>query len=53
MPEIKQPVDRQVRKDDVAGVEFQNLPMDYHTWGCPVFVLESPLQGDPTGLPKW
>ena len=35
------------------GVEFQNLPTDYHTWGYLVFVLEDPLQGGPTGLPKW
>ena len=36
-----------------AGVDFQNFPTDFHTWGCPVFVLESPLQGGPSGLPKW
>ena len=26
------------------GVEFQNSPIDYYTWGCPLFVLEPPLQ---------
>ena len=25
----------------------------YHTWGCPVFVLESKVQTNPKGLPKW
>ena len=26
----------------------------YHlTWGYPIFVLEFPLQGGPSGLPKW
>ena len=25
----------------------------FHTWGCPVFVLESQIQTDPKGLPKW
>ena len=25
----------------------------FYTWGCPVFVLESQIQTDPKGLPKW
>ena len=35
-----------------SGIEFQILPTDYHTWGCPVFVLETPLRGVPSGIPK-
>ena len=35
------------------GVEFHIFPIDYHKWGRPVFILEDPLQGGPTGLPKW
>ena len=27
--------------------------MDFHTWGCPVFVLEALLQGGLVGLPIW
>ena len=26
---------------------------DYHTWGCPVYVLESRVQTSSKGLPKW
>ena len=35
------------------GVEFHFLPAKYHTQGCPTFILESPLQGGPSGLSKW
>ena len=27
--------------------------MDYHTWVCPIFILEDTLKGDLSGLPKW
>ena len=37
----------------IFNVEFQILPTGYHTWGCPVFFLGSPLQGGPARLPKW
>ena len=36
-----------------SGVDLQSPPTDYHTWGCPIFVLEAPLQGGPEGPPKW
>ena len=36
-----------------SGVRFQIRPTDYHTWGCPVFILETPHQEGPTGLTKW
>ena len=36
-----------------SGVEFQIFPRDYHTWGCPIFFLESSLQGDSTRMHKW
>ena len=42
-----------VAEQNFVCVEFQNFPLDYHTWGCPIFVLEAPLQGVPSGLPKW
>ena len=35
-----------------SGAEFQIGPIDYHTWGCPDFVLKYPLQGGPEGLTK-
>ena len=35
-----------------AGVELHISTTDYSNWGCPVFVLESPLQGGTAGLPK-
>ena len=34
-------------------MDFKILPTEYHTWGCPVFFLVSPLKGGPTRLPKW
>ena len=34
-------------------VYFQVSPMDFHTWGCPNFVLKAPLQGGSEGRPKW
>ena len=45
--------DRKTPEQKISGMEFQNFPTDYHTWVCPVFVLEPPLQGGPEGLPKW
>ena len=35
-----------------VDVEFQILPTDYQTGGCPVFILEGPMQGGMAGLPK-
>ena len=26
---------------------------NYHTWGCPVYVLDARLQGNKYGPPKW
>ncbi len=26
---------------------------DFHTWGCPCFVLDNRLQTNPKGIPKW
>ena len=45
--------DRKTPDKNFSGVEFQNFPTDYHTWVCPIFLLEGPLQGGPEGLPKW
>ena len=39
-------------ENNVSSAELQNFPTDYHTWGCPVFVLESPLHRGPSGIPK-
>ena len=44
--------DRKTPEKKVSGVEFQNFPTDYHTWVCPLFVLEPLLQVGPAGLPK-
>ena len=40
-------------EQNFSGVELQICPTDYHTWDCPVFVLETPLQEGPAELPKW
>ena len=45
--------DRKTPEQKFSGVEFQNFPTVYDTWGCPVFILEAPLQVVPAGLPKW
>ena len=36
---------RKIPDKTFMGLEFQIFPMDYHTWGCRMFVLEAPLQG--------
>ena len=37
-----------------SGVASTNLRMrDFHTWGCPCYILDSRLQTDPKGVPKW
>ena len=45
--------DVKMQEQNFSGMEFQIFPTDYHTWGFPVFVLESPLQVRPSGIPKW
>ena len=41
-----------------AYMKFSNVDSapeigDQHPWGCSVYVLESKLQSDPKGFPKW
>ncbi|KAL7463822.1 hypothetical protein ACHAXS_004178 [Conticribra weissflogii] len=36
-----------------ADVDCQVFARDFHTWGCPVFVLDGRLQSDPKGVPKY
>ncbi|KAL7461231.1 hypothetical protein ACHAXS_001651, partial [Conticribra weissflogii] len=36
-----------------ALVESQVFIRDFHTWGCPAFVLDGRLQSDPKGVLKW
>ena len=33
----------------VVNINIRN----FHTWGCPIYVLESKLQSYPKSLPKW
>ena len=28
-------------------------PTDFHTWGCPVYILDAPNQSGTIGTPKW
>ena len=44
--------DRNNMEQKFVGMELQNPPTDYHNWVCPVFVLDDPLEGGPTGPPK-
>ena len=45
--------DGKIPDQNFSGVEFQIFPTDCHTWGCPVFNLESPMYVGLAGLPKW
>ena len=37
-----------------SGVAAKNLRLrDFHTFGCPCYVLNSCLQTNPKGAPKW
>ncbi|KAL7457785.1 hypothetical protein ACHAXS_000408, partial [Conticribra weissflogii] len=36
---------------DVAAASLRLR--DFHTWGCPVYILDSWLQSNPKGVPKW
>ena len=35
--------------DTTTDISIKN----HHTWGCPAHVLDTRLQGDISGLPKW
>ena len=45
--------DGNIPEQRFSGVEFEIFPTEYHTWSCPIFVLEYLLQGGLTGIPKW
>ena len=45
--DLKSPTERFSRTDD------EILLTDFHTWGCPVFVLREENQSGLTGTPKW
>ena len=37
-----------------SGVAAKNLRLrDFHTFGCPCYILDSRLQTNPKGVPKW
>ena len=36
-----------------SGVRMQINASEFHTWGCPVFVLNEKLQSGPGKAPKW
>ena len=41
------------RIEKFSQVQVAARLKDFHTWGCPVFVLDGRLQSDPGGVPKW
>ena len=45
--------ERKTLEKKFSGVNFQNFPTDFHTWGRPIFFIEAPLQGGPAGPPEW
>ena len=36
-----------------TGSSNDDLPTNFHTWGCPVFILEAANQSGAIGTPKW
>ena len=36
-----------------SGIDEEITCNDFHTWGCPVFVLDEANQSGLTGTPKW
>ena len=36
-----------------TGTRDDCLPTEYHTWGCPTFILDAPNQSSTIGTPKW
>ena len=39
--------------DKFAGITTYTPLKNHHTWDCPVNFLDSILQGNISGLPKW
>ena len=37
----------------LAGTKEEIIPLDFHTWGCLVYVLEAQNQTGGIGTPKW
>ena len=46
-------MDGQTPQSKWSGDDCQIFVKDFHTWGCPVFVLDGRLQSNPKGVPKW
>jgi hypothetical protein len=36
-----------------TGTKDECIPSDFHTWGCPVFILDAPNQSGSIGTKKW
>ena len=36
-----------------SGIDDEITPTDFHTWGCPVYILEAANQSGGIGTPKW
>ena len=45
--------DRITLMENFAGTTRYITLKNYHTWGCPVYVLGTIFQGDISGLTKW
>ena len=39
--------------EKLAGTGEEIIPLDFHTWGCPVYILEAQNQSGGIGTPKW
>ena len=36
-----------------SGILDEIVPTDFHTWGCPVYILDAANQTGGIGTPKW
>ena len=54
MGELNFGIDGKTSDMRFSGVRVKSLRLqDFHTFGCPYYVLDSRLQTDPKGVPKW
>ena len=46
-------VDGRSPLEKFTGIDDDKIPTQFHTWGCPVFILDAANQSGAIGTPKW
>ena len=46
-------VDGKSPLEKFSGIKDDIVLSDFHTWGCPVYILDAPNQSGSIGTPKW